>query len=605
MIVNLLFRVLGYLKQFKLLLVLSIFLNTLFSILSTVTIIVIQPVLQALFEPNTMQKMQVPAEDVSFQLKEWFFRTVMYVVTGSTHSETLFRLGLLIIGLFTLKNLAKYLGNNVNTRLGEGVIKSIRDQLFTRIMAQSIDFFNKSKVGDSISLMLNSVGLMNGAITPLFFTLFRQPIEIALFLGVLLTYSPYLTFIAFSTSIGSLILVKLTTAPIKKYALRMQDAMAQLTQVLQEFLIGIRIVKSTSSEDKASSSFHTETRTYVRAAIKNQKIVDLVPAINEMLAIISLCAVLFIGGNEVYSGNMKAHELMTFLFALFSIMSPIAQIISTPATIQKGLVAAQSIFSIIDKSPSVKDGDHRCTSFNTALSIQDLSFSYDGQHPVLQNVSFDIAKGKKIALVGSSGSGKSTMSDLVIRLYDPTSGSILLDSQPIHDFTLESYRSLFGIVSQEAFLFHDTIAANIAFGSDATREQIIEAAKIAHAHTFINALPEGYDTIIGDRGVLLSGGQRQRLAIARALARRPEILIFDEATSALDAESERLVQEAIADVLKNRTALIIAHRLSTILDADCIHVFDHGRIIESGTHQELVALGGIYASMCALQSLEA
>lgn len=602
---NLLFRVLGYLKQFKLLLVLSIFLNTLFSILSTVTIIVIQPVLQALFEPNTMQKMQVPDEDVSFQLKEWFFRTVMNVVTGSTHSETLFRLGLLIIGLFTLKNLAKYLGNNVNTRLGEGVIKSIRDQLFTRIMAQSMDFFNKSKVGDSISLMLNSVGLMNGAITPLFFTLFRQPIEIALFLGVLLTYSPYLTFIAFSTSIGSLILVKLTTAPIKKYALRMQDAMAQLTQVLQEFLIGIRIVKSTSSEDKASSSFHTETRTYVRAAIKNQKIVDLVPAINEMLAIISLCAVLFIGGNEVYSGNMKAHELMTFLFALFSIMSPIAQITSTPATIQKGLVAAQSIFSIIDKSPSVKDGDHRCTSFNTALSIQDLSFSYDGQHPVLQNVSFDIAKGKKIALVGSSGSGKSTMSDLVIRLYDPTSGSILLDSQPIHDFTLESYRSLFGIVSQEAFLFHDTIAANIAFGSDATREQIIEAAKIAHAHTFINALPEGYDTIIGDRGVLLSGGQRQRLAIARALARRPEILIFDEATSALDAESERLVQEAIADVLKNRTALIIAHRLSTILDADCIHVFDHGRIIESGTHQELVALGGIYASMCALQSLEA
>ena len=602
---NLLFRVLGYLKQFKLLLVLSIFLNTLFSILSTVTIIVIQPVLQALFEPNTMQKMQVPAEDISFQLKEWFFRTVMNVVTGSTHSETLFRLGLLIIGLFTLKNLAKYLGNNVNTRLGEGVIKSIRDQLFTRIMAQSMDFFNKSKVGDSISLMLNSVGLMNGAITPLFFTLFRQPIEIALFLGVLLTYSPYLTFIAFSTSIGSLILVKLTTAPIKKYALRMQDAMAQLTQVLQEFLIGIRIVKSTSSEDKASLSFHTETRTYVRAAIKNQKIVDLVPAINEMLAIISLCAVLFIGGNEVYSGNMKAHELMTFLFALFSIMSPIAQITSTPATIQKGLVAAQSIFSIIDKSPSVKDGDHRCTSFNTALSIQDLSFSYDGQHPVLQNVSFDIAKGKKIALVGSSGSGKSTMSDLVIRLYDPTSGSILLDSQPIHDFTLESYRSLFGIVSQEAFLFHDTIAANIAFGSDATREQIIEAAKIAHAHTFINALPEGYDTIIGDRGVLLSGGQRQRLAIARALARRPEILIFDEATSALDAESERLVQEAIADVLKNRTALIIAHRLSTILDADCIHVFDHGRIIESGTHQELVALGGIYASMCALQSLEA
>ncbi len=299
---KLLFRVLGYLGQFKLLLILSITLNTLFSILSTVTIIVIQPVLQALFEPDTMQKANVISSNESFsgQAKNWFFTNVMGFVQGASHSETLFKLGILIITLFAFKNLAKYLGNNVNTRLSEGVIKSIRDQLFSRMMSQSMEHFNKSKVGDGISLMINSVGVMNGAITPLFFTLFRQPIEIGLFLGVLITYSPYLTLIAFSTSIGSLLLIKLTTAPIKKYAHRMQDAMAHLTHVLQEFLSGIRIVKTTSSEKRASDVFHGETKNYVRTTIKNQKIVDLVPAINEMLAIVSLCAVLFIGGNEVY-----------------------------------------------------------------------------------------------------------------------------------------------------------------------------------------------------------------------------------------------------------------------------------------------------------------
>lgn len=573
--------------------------------MSTVTIIVIQPVMQALFDPASMQPLHAPSEDMSFQLKEWFFKYVMNFVQGQSHSETLFKLGILIIILFAVKNLSKYLGNNVNTRLGEGVIKSIRDELFSKMIGQSIEYFNKTKVGDGISLMFNSVSIMNSTITPLFYYLFRQPIEIILFLIVLITYSPYLTMIAFSTSIGSLLLIRFTTAPIRKYALRMQDAIAHLTHVFQEFLNGIRLIKTTSSEEKASTIFHEETRKYVKTSVKNQKVVDLVPAINEMLAIISLCAVLFIGGNEVYAGTMKAHELMTFLFALFSIMAPIAQLTSTPATIQKGLVAAQSIFAVMDNAPSVNDGPEQCNGMHHDISFNEVSFSYDGRKTVLDGITITMKKGQKIALVGQSGSGKSTMGDLIVRLYDPVSGSITIDGHPIQSYSLNSYRSLFGIVSQDSFLFNDTIASNIAFGSHATRDEIIEAAKIAHAHTFIEELPQGYDTYIGDRGVLLSGGQRQRIAIARALARRPEILIFDEATSALDAESEKFVQEAIADVLKHRTALIIAHRLSTIIDADTIYVFDQGRIIESGTHQELLAIGGIYASMCALQSLEA
>ena len=605
---KLVFRVLQYLKGFKHLLILSIVLNSIFSLLSTVTIVVIQPVLQALFEPATMNAGATVAADESLSstMKHWFFTSVMSFIQSDAHSDTLLKLGLLIIFLFALKNLAKYLGNNVNTRLSEGVIKSIRDQLFTSMMSQSMEHFNKTKVGTGISLVINNVGVMNGAITPLFFTLFRQPIEIILFLFVLIAYSPFLTMIAFSTSIGSLLLIKVTTTPIKKYANRMQDAMAHLTSVLQEFLTGIRLVKSTSSEINATNAFHEETKTYLKATIKSQKIVDLVPAINEMLAITALCAVLFVGGNEVYSGKMKAHELMTFLFALFSIMSPIAQLTSTPATIQKGLVAAKRIFSIIDKQPEVIDGRKECKGFDSAITVKDMSFAYEPGRPVLQDVSITIPKGKKIALVGQSGSGKSTMSDLIIRLYDPQTGSIELDGINIKEFSLESYRAKIGIVSQDTFLFNETVAANIAFGKEnISREAIIQASILANAHDFISALPQGYDTPIGDRGLMLSGGQRQRLAIARALARQPELLIFDEATSALDAESEKQVQDSIAHLLKGRTALIIAHRLSTIMDADCIHVFEAGRIVESGTHQELLKNGGIYSRLCALQSLEA
>jgi subfamily B ATP-binding cassette protein MsbA len=606
--VKLLFRVLRFLGSFRLLLALSIVLNTLFSVLSTVTIVVIQPILEALFNPGTQQTQQTvlpaAATGISYRLKEWFFGTVSDLVYTPDHSQTLLRLGILIIALFMLKNLIKYLGSNVNTRLGENVIKSIRDLLFARLIGLSMNHFNNSRVGDIMSLVINDVGVMNGSVSPVFYTLFRQPIEIALFLAVLLAYSPYLTLIAFSTSIASLLLIRFTTKAVRKYALDMQNAMGNVTSVLQEMIAGIRVVKTISAEDIAAKKFSSETYRYVRAAIKNQKIVDLLPAINEVLAITALCAVLYVGGNQVYSGELKAQELMTFLFALFSIMSPIAQLTGTPTTVQRGLVAAERIFGIIDSQPSVQDGNASVPPLQQAITVQDMDFAYQSGRTVLKNVNLIVPKGKKIALVGQSGSGKSTMIDLCMRLYDPVKGSILFDGKDIRQFSLADYRSHFGIVSQEPFLFHDTIAANIAFGMPGiSRSQIEEAAKAANAHQFIMNLPQGYDTPVGDRGVLLSGGQKQRIAIARALARKPEILIFDEATSALDAESERLVQEAIARLLHGRTAIIIAHRLSTIADADCIYVFDNGQIAEYGDHHSLIKAGGIYARLCQLQSL--
>ncbi len=578
-----------------------------FSVLSTVTIIVIQPVLEALFNPESMNSHPLLSnnESISASIKQWFFTTVLGIVQSDSHSTTLLHLGLLILFLFILKNLTKYLGNNVNVRLGEGISKSIRDQVFRKMMSLSMDYFNRSKVGDNISFITNSVATMNGAVSPLFLTVFRQPIEIALFLAVLFSYSPFLTLIAFSTSIGSLLIIKLSTKAIKMYASRMLFSMHALTSLIQEMISGIRLVKTTASEDKATTQFEQETQRYVKASVKNQKLVDLVPVLNEILAISALCAVLYVGGNQVYDKELKPQELMTFLFALFSIMSPIAQLTNTPAVIQKGIVAAETVFDIIDQQPTVKNGNTSIHTFTSSITVDNLHFSYDGNHEVLHDINLRIDKGKTIALVGQSGSGKSTMSDLIVRLYDPNKGSICIDGINIKEFSIEEYRQLFGIVSQDSFLFNDTIAENICFGKNIISEdEMIYAAKMANAHDFIISLPMGYQTKIGDRGVLLSGGQKQRLAIARALVRKPQILIFDEATSALDAESEHLVQEAIHNLLHGRTALIIAHRLSTIIDADCIYVFDNGSIAESGTHKELIEKGGIYFRLCSLQTID-
>jgi subfamily B ATP-binding cassette protein MsbA len=578
-----------------------------FSVLSTVTIIVIQPVLEALFNPESMNSHPLLSnnESISVAIKQWFFTTVLDIVQSDSHSTTLLHLGLLILFLFILKNLTKYLGNNVNVRLGEGISKSIRDQLFRKMMSLSMDYFNRSKVGDNISFITNSVATMNGAVSPIFLTVFRQPIEIALFLAVLFSYSPFLTMIAFSTSIGSLLIIKLSTKAIKMYASRMLFSMHALTSLIQEMISGIRLVKTTASEDKATHQFEQETQRYVKASVKNQKLVDLVPVLNEILAISALCAVLYVGGNQVYDKELKPQELMTFLFALFSIMSPIAQLTNTPAVIQKGIVAAETVFDIIDQQPTVKNGNTSIHTFTSSITVDNLHFSYDGNHEVLHDINLNIDKGKTIALVGQSGSGKSTMSDLIVRLYDPNKGSICIDGINIKEFSIEEYRQLFGIVSQDSFLFNDTIAENICFGKNIISEdEMIYAAKMANAHDFIISLPMGYQTKIGDRGVLLSGGQKQRLAIARALVRKPQILIFDEATSALDAESEHLVQEAIHNLLHGRTAVIIAHRLSTIIDADCIYVFDNGSIAESGTHKELLEKGGIYFRLCSLQTLD-
>lgn len=602
---KLIFRVFGFLKGYRHLLFLSILLNTVYSLLDAAAIAVIQPVFEVLFGMKTQVLPNAAAvtTQTSFLagIKNSFYDLLRDLTFTSSPYDTLFRLAMMIFTIFFLKNILKMTSSLVNTRFTEYVVKSMRDSIFNKLLTLSLDFFNRRKVGDLMSLVTNDISVMHGGISPIMYTLFREPIQIAFFLALLISFSPKLTLVAFSTSIFSLLLIRVSVKFLKRYGHRMHDAVAGYTTVLVEALSGIRIIKSLNAEGTVDKRFTDQTMRYVKAAMKNQFISSLIPSINELTAIAALSVVLYIGGTEVYTGTMKSEELLTFLFALFAIMKPVAALTEMPAQVQRGLVASERVFAVLDLAPTITSGKLSAKSFDRELKINNMTFSY-GDRNAVENATIVIPKSKKIALVGGSGSGKSTLADLIIRFYDPQRGEIQLDGVNIKEFTLESYRSLFGVVSQESILFNDTVANNIKLAKpDASFQEVKRAAEIAHASEFIEALPQGYDTYIGDRGVMLSGGQRQRVAIARALLHQPEIVIFDEATSALDSVSELAVQEAINDVLKHQTAIIIAHRLSTIVDCDCIYVFENGKIVESGTHQQLLENKSAYRRLYDIQ----
>lgn len=585
---------------------LSLIGNVLLGFFGAVTMAVIQPVMSVLFEESKDGGITTALTNNSSMfdsIKQTFYSFIYSIIITTDRHATLLNLGYFILGMFVVKNIIKYLSNIINVSINERISRDMRYAVFTSLLRQSLGYFNKRKAGELISVVTNEVPTMHGSISPFLGILFRNPIEILLLLFLLLSLSVKLTMIAFSTSIITLLLVKYTTQFLRRYASRMSDANAGFMTTLQEGISGIRIIKAFNGEGIIGKRFRQHSVDYLRNSVKMTRVNDLVPSISEIFVIAALCVVLYVGGDMVFAvpQQMKGAELMTFLFALFAIMSPVNAITSVPSNIQRGLVAAEKVYAVIDQEPTIIDGTQTITSFKENVTFNNVTFAYNTDD-VVKNVTLSIPYGKKVALVGASGSGKSTLVDLLIRFYDPKSGTITMDGLDIKNLTLESYRSRFGIVSQEAILFNDTIANNIAFGAKEINQSDIEnAARIAYADEFIKHLPDGYNTYIGDRGVMLSGGQRQRIAIARAIAQNPDILIFDEATSALDSESEKIVQNAINNVLENRTAVIVAHRLSTIINADLIVVFDRGVIAEQGTHKELIDMNGIYKRLYTIQ----
>ncbi len=593
----------SFAKPFVGLFLLTILLNTIFSSLTATTVATIKPIFELIFNSKLLP--ESPSENVGFlaEIKSHFFSFIKnLIVSKSGIQNTLLNLSIFIIILFILKNFFKYLSSITNAKLEESIVRYIRNSLFSKLITLDLNYFNTTKAGTVISTITNDVNVVNSTTVSAFTGLLREVIQVILYLFLLLSISPPLSLIAFSSSIVTILILRISTDYLRRYANRMQGAMADFTSVLQETLSGIKIIKSYNFENKIKDKFFEKTQKYYRSSIKFQSIISLVPALNEIFAIFALVVVFLVGGNFVLQNKMRAEDLMLFLFALFSIMSPVATIVHNISQFQRGIVSTQRVFNILEQNVQVHSGKRNIENFENSIEFKNVFFGYNSEL-VLKNINFKIAKGKKVAFVGASGSGKSTIVDLIIRLYDPTEGAIYIDGIDIRELDIISYRKLFGIVSQEIILFNDTIRNNILIGNPgSTEDDIINACKISNSYNFIMKLPEGFDTIIGERGVMLSGGERQRIAIARALIRNPQILIFDEATSALDSESEKAVQEAITHSLKDKTAIIVAHRLSSIVDADEIIVFDNGEIMERGTHQSLLENNGIYAKLYSLQT---
>ncbi len=604
-------RLLPFLKPYSGLILLTVVLSALLSALSTASITVILPIMQVIFPETAASTPGVAGGatggagflDGAKEGMLGFIRST--IISPGDRLVSLRNLCLLIIAIFVTKNLVKYVTNLMNTVVEERMMKDVRDTLFEKTVNLSLGFFNERRGGELISIVTNDVSAMSSALTPTLGTIIREPLQAGLMLLLLLAFSPTLTIIAFSSSILSIVVVRVLTRYIKRYSTRMQTALGDITSRLQETFQNIRIIKGYAAEEYEIRRFRHDTSWYVRSALKHSAVVNLMNPLSEIFAIAALAVVLFYGGYQVVQGTMQASELMTFLFLLFAIMQPIVAIFSIPTSIQRGLVAAERVLAVMDSNPTVVSGTDTTPPLRNELQLLNVGFSYRMGQPVVRDVTLTVKRGQTLALVGPSGGGKSTLMDLVIRLYDTTTGGIYLDGVDIREFDLNSYRSRFGIVTQESILFNDTVRNNISYGiENLADERIIEAAKMANAYEFIMRLPQGFDTPIGDRGVLLSGGQRQRLAIARALARDPQILLFDEATSALDTESEMLVQEAINNLLVDRTAIVIAHRLSTIKHAHMIAVVEDGAVVEYGRHDELIALGNLYKRLYDVQFRE-
>ena len=527
-------------------------------------------------------------------------------ILRETPYESLKVLCLTILSVFFIKNIFLYLKNILLYMVQLNIVKDIRDRLYIHIQGLSLGYFHKEKTGSITSTIINDVEQLQGSLSIAFQKLFVEPINI-------LTFSTLLFIISWKLALIAIIIIPLAGIAIiiigksiRRKSRRTQKKISHIMQILSETLGSIRIVKAFVNEKEEIRKFSKETANYLNLHLKRARL-DLIAApITESFGVVIGVILLWYGGSEVIlAKGLIPEDFIRFILILFAILGPIKQMSNVNIKIQAGAASAERIFRLLDTEPQIIEIKNpiKISKFKNSLEFKNVHFEYfEGSGPVLENVSFKINKGEVVALVGPSGSGKSTIADLIPRFYDVTKGEIILDGNDIKNTSLSSLRNNMGIVTQEVILFNDTIKNNISYAQPEKSENlVIEAARAANALEFIENTSDGFDTIVGERGVKLSGGQKQRIAIARALLKNPSILILDEATSALDTESEKKVQMAIDSLMKDRTALIIAHRLSTVQNADKIIVIEKGKVAEIGSHESLFEKNGIYRRLYDLQ----
>lgn len=612
-----LFLVLKYIKGYWRYASLNIVFNILFSVLSVFSITLVIPFMDLLFKSDPEFYTEIISKGIpKFSLsieyaKEYFYFTMsFYILTyGKLYALTFICITIFILTLF--KNFSRYMAMYFLAPIRNGVVRDLRNKIFSKSLELPLSYYSNERKGDIISRMTSDVQEIEWSIMQTLELIFREPIVIVFSLSMLISISGYLTLYVLLFLPVAGIIVAIVGKSLKRNAQKSKELLGHLFSIMEETLGGLKIIKAFTGESFVKSRFEKTNHDFYNQSVKVYRKTDLTSPISETIVVGILMLIMFIGGSMVLGGNgtLTAAAFVGYFAVASQIVPPIKQITQAYNNIQKGIASEERINKILNAEITIteKQNAKNLSQFNTGIEFKNISFAYhkgDAGY-VLKNINLTIPKGKTIALVGQSGSGKTTLADMVPRFYDVDDGELLIDAINVKDLKIKELRGLIGMVSQESILFNDTILNNIAFGiSNATKEDVFHAAKIANAHEFISAMPEGYDTNIGDRGGKLSGGQRQRISIARAVLKNPPILILDEATSALDTESERLVQDALSNLMQNRTSIVIAHRLSTIANADEIIVMQQGQIAERGTHSQLIAQNGIYKKLCDMQSFK-
>ncbi len=597
-----LFQLLKYVKPYKGYTALYLITTLLSSVFNIVSFAIIIPFLNILFDSNP--DLSAKPELTLRNVKDYLYYQFGCIKAEYGAEQTLIYLCGALIIVFFLKNVQRYMSANFLTPVRSGIIYDIRKQVFEKTLKLPLSYFSEQKKGDLISRMSSDVLEVEWAIANSLTSIIREPITIISSLIVMFYISVKLSlFILIILPISGIIIGGIGSK-LKRKSERGQKTVGEINTVVEETLSGFRIIKGFGLEKKVAQGFDNLNSRLRRLNNSMTRKRELSSPLTEFLASVVIAVVMFYGGNLVFNNEMEPATFIFYIVVFSQIIPPAKAISSSFYNIQKGAASLDRIEEILKEEEKIvnRNDAQNVDTINESIQFKNVSFQYNNE-PVLKNINLEIPKGKTIALVGQSGAGKSTLVDLIPRFYEATSGEVLLDNTNIQNLKIEDLRNLMGIVPQHSILFNDTIAANIAISEDnIDMSRVIEAAKIANAYEFISQLPQGFDTNIGDSGSKLSGGQRQRIAIARAIYKNPPILILDEATSALDTESEKLLQDALVKVMKDKTSIVIAHRLSTIQHADLIVVMQDGEIVEKGTHNELLTAGGVYKKLCDLQS---